>query len=566
MPTHSIYSVRDKKKVDAEVIDVREVSGAKGVRYQIVGQHPEDGTTVTTFCSAAVAEDFRAQLGDTAQHAAESVDHIPQPEAPVISTDGTPIDDDLDTFVEDPLVGSISEGTITTAKVLAAEGELSKTSCCCGATEDKPCACMTADEPMQCSSTEPKCACYAAKGAEGVDPTFKEHESFSEGHIGITSNGDWAWSTGNDKLAVDIKLDPYQNYMFELVSEGGAGPITQNEAQAIFEKIKNHGYRTKEVVDEHIADFAGKNWRSDLDSGTSDYGAETVAGIDVQTPSQIAIETPDSDELVVPDPDLLVNGDGRVLGQQTGAVNTTPMHAEEDDEPTPRALESAIAHASDRAERIMQEHIKKGIVKEEEYYTPSGIHHGSDDDPSGFTETGREIFEMFYSALVEGTDESDICYYCGTTDDVGSCWSCDVSKCIDCDDDEMRSDMDGHTYCDSCEPDGSKAAESNFTEDQVTFIKRKGYQPDMVCSNCFSCFEDGEHSCQSSGLCGCSWDEIDEYDAEPAFARNKRVLIPTAVIGGLALAYLAKPELLSGSFDKISDMLGKLTKSDDKTE
>lgn len=469
MPTHSIYSVRDKKKVDAEVIDVREVSGAKGVRYQIVGQHPEDGTTVTTFCSAAVAEDFRAQLGDTAQHAAESVDHIPQPEAPVISTDGTPIDDDLDTFVEDPLVGSISEGTITTAKVLAAEGELSKTSCCCGATEDKPCACMTADEPMQCSSTEPKCACYAALDA-------KEAETMCP----CTNCG-----CGNGKAA------------------------------------------------------------------------ETVAGIDVQTPSQIAIETPDSDELIVPDPDLLVNGDGRVLGQQTGAVNTTPMHAEEDD----------IAHASDRAEMIMQEHIKKGIVKEEEYYTPSGIHGGgSDDDPSGFTETGREIFEMFYSALVEGTDESDICYYCGTTDDVGSCWSCDVSKCIDCDDDEMRSDMDGHTYCDSCEPDGSKAAESNFTEDQITFIKRKGYQPDMVCSDCFSCFEDGEHSCQSSGLCGCSWEEIDEYDAEPAFARNKRVLIPTAVIGGLALAYLAKPELLSGSFDKISDMLGKLTKSDDKTE
>lgn len=61
------------------------------------------------------------------------------------------------------------------------------------------------------------------------------------------------------------------------------------------------------------------------------------------------------------------------------------------------------------------------------------------------------------------------------------------------------------------------------------------------------------------------YDDYEYYEA-PAFARNKRVLIPTAVIGGLALAYLAKPELLSGSFDKISDMLGKLTKKDDKTE
>ena len=53
---------------------------------------------------------------------------------------------------------------------------------------------------------------------------------------------------------------------------------------------------------------------------------------------------------------------------------------------------------------------------------------------------------------------------------------------------------------------------------------------------------------------------------QPSFVGNKRVLIPTAVIGGLALAYLAKPELLSGSFDKISEMLGKMTKKGDKTE
>lgn len=487
MPTHSIYSVRDKRKVDAEVIDIREVSGAKGVRYQIVGRHPEDGTTVTTFCSAAVAEDYRAQLGDTTQHAAESVDHIPQPEAPVVSTDGTPIDDDLETFVEDPLVGSASQGTLTSAKVLAAEGELSKTSCCCGATEDEPCACMTADEPMQCSSTEPKCACYAALDAKDAETMCP-----------CTNCG-----CGNGKAA------------------------------------------------------------------------ETVAGIDVQTPSQIAIETPDSDELVVPDPDLLVNGDGRVLGQQTGAVNTTPLHAEEktcdgcglpDDGSC-----DCIAHASDRSEMIMQEHIEKGIVKEDEYYTldSNGNIIETDDDPSGFTERGREVFESFYSALVEGTDESDICYLCGTTDDVNECWTCDTAYCIKCDPDEMRSDEDGHTYCHAHGPDDGKSAESNFsghTEDQVTYIKRKGYEPDMVCSDCFSCFEDGEHSCESGGLCGCSWEEVDEYDAEPAFARNKRVLIPTAVIGGLALAYLAKPELLSGSFDKISDLLGKLTKKDDKPE
>ena len=61
----------------------------------------------------------------------------------------------------------------------------------------------------------------------------------------------------------------------------------------------------------------------------------------------------------------------------------------------------------------------------------------------------------------DGTDESDICSYCGSVDDVHSCWSCNVSKCIKCDDDEMRSDHDGHTYCDSCGPD-SKESEDEF--------------------------------------------------------------------------------------------------------
>ena len=45
---------------------------------------------------------------------------------------------------------------------------LSKTSCCCGADESNPCACMKAPEPMECSAKAPKCACYKAleKNAE----------------------------------------------------------------------------------------------------------------------------------------------------------------------------------------------------------------------------------------------------------------------------------------------------------------------------------------------------------------------------------------------------------------
>jgi hypothetical protein len=39
---------------------------------------------------------------------------------------------------------------------------LKKDSCCCGATVDKPCACMS-EGVMDCSAVEPKCPCYEAK-------------------------------------------------------------------------------------------------------------------------------------------------------------------------------------------------------------------------------------------------------------------------------------------------------------------------------------------------------------------------------------------------------------------
>ena len=56
----------------------------------------------------------------------------------------------------------------------SAETKLSKTSCCCGADEANPCACMKAPEPMECSAKAPKCACYKAleKNAE----TFEDCE------------------------------------------------------------------------------------------------------------------------------------------------------------------------------------------------------------------------------------------------------------------------------------------------------------------------------------------------------------------------------------------------------
>jgi hypothetical protein len=398
MLRHSIYSVRDKKKVDAEVIDIREIESAKGVRFQIVGIHPVDGTTVTTFCSASVAEDYRQKLDAIPQEmSAENVvlaqDHIPESEATVVSTDGTPVDDDLETFVEDPLVGSPSEGTLTSAKVMAAEGESEEKNCGCG---------------------QDPCKTY---GAEGVSTTTLED------------------------LPKDSLLD-----IIESVSK-----LTAVDDPDVLEE---HDDVETFIVGDFVQDF--------VDAANKNVSqAETVAGIDVQTPSQIAIETPDSDELIVPDPDHLVSGDGHVIGQQTGKVNTTPMHAE-GDEPF-------------------------------------------DLDGVDFISWSEELFTMPVN--------------CGICNGPSQYYEDNDNVCMTCD---------------------------------STWVYDEGG-------------EKGEGYYRKSAEMQAEGDDYEYYEA-PSLSGNKRVLIPTAVIGGLALAYLAKPELLSGSFDKISEMLGKMTKKGDKTE
>lgn len=53
---------------------------------------------------------------------------------------------------------------------------------------------------------------------------------------------------------------------------------------------------------------------------------------------------------------------------------------------------------------------------------------------------------------LEECNIEEICVSCGTDENVCSCWNCDINLCIDCDAGEMRTDFDGHTYCDNCEP------------------------------------------------------------------------------------------------------------------
>ena len=83
------------------------------------------------------------------------------------------------------------------------EVKLSKNSCCCGADEANPCACMKAPEPMECSAKAPKCACYKAleKNAEGSGRI--DHEGGRMVSINEVITIDYTWRTNEEGDDVD---------------------------------------------------------------------------------------------------------------------------------------------------------------------------------------------------------------------------------------------------------------------------------------------------------------------------------------------------------------------------
>jgi len=93
-------------------------------------------------------------------------------------------------------------------------------------------------------------------------------------------------------------------------------------------------------------------------------------------------------------------------------------------------------------------------------------------------------------------DEEGQCSKCGTFDDVHECWHCDISLCIECDPEEMRSDLDGHTYCHKHGPDSTMT------------VKEKTIHPEDA-PTCEECGGQIEHSKflftfpPHNGLCEC---------------------------------------------------------------
>ena len=113
---------------------------------------------------------------------------------------------------------------IKTGQEMWAAESLVKTSCCCGATEDKPCRCMK-EGPMNCSAQEPKCLCY-----QDLEKTSED--GYTEAEINLMRY---------DLVEHELENADY-NYLYEIMLYGTAGMdnLSSEEViqkfQSIFER------------------------------------------------------------------------------------------------------------------------------------------------------------------------------------------------------------------------------------------------------------------------------------------------------------------------------------------
>ena len=102
------------------------------------------------------------------------------------------------------------------AEEYGAEEKLSKTSCCCGADESDPCACMKAPEPMSCRAQEPKCACYKAleKNAEDSSLDYNNFTNDMEALLAKYSQLLLTYETEYQDgiMEVFVRFKPYNAY------------------------------------------------------------------------------------------------------------------------------------------------------------------------------------------------------------------------------------------------------------------------------------------------------------------------------------------------------------------
>jgi hypothetical protein len=342
MVTYQIYSVSDKEKVDAEVVEVREVSGSRGVRYQVVGLTPA-GKNVSTFCNQQTAEDLRAQLGVAeAPEPSETIELAAEEE----STEEVEVSEEemLDRIVEieeeadAPLDLEVDEGK---APVIDDKtGELIETEV------------FAAEEPVPVEE----------------DPG----ESFDAEHYhlyDITYSNRITLPVIKKKLK-SAGIKPNALYQLDLVP---------NEDDIVFGiHIKSSDVKAFEK------EFNKKDWKGIFERvyGAESFEAEGEAEVEVQeeeqydevpdetgggispTPPEEPEESPVAEETeidipagdtsgLVPLSEQIPEGYGPVLGQQTLQYNFGPMHAETEGEGAPPGDEYALMEQLVRLEEKM---------------------------------------------------------------------------------------------------------------------------------------------------------------------------------------------------------------------
>lgn len=163
MVKHEMWVAGLKRKAPVEITYGEAVEGSRGTRYRLYGTYTDTETKkihkANSFVSKAAFDEVVSQL-DLGSHVADIevatferfAEESPLEEGP--SDQGGP---------EEPVSSAPADvGGDMVVPVADLEAEdLAKTSCCCGATEEDPCACMV-QGVMSCSSVPPMCACYEA--------------------------------------------------------------------------------------------------------------------------------------------------------------------------------------------------------------------------------------------------------------------------------------------------------------------------------------------------------------------------------------------------------------------
>ena len=260
---YSFYCLPIKQTVKAKVTGV-----VKNKSYGIKGEHRHKGKTYNChkICSKAEAERVSKETGLDIQYAdmeAKASETHTMPDGTEMqgaTHEETPVVEEVamlgdDTFQPDGngrVIGSNSASMTTatpgTDAVVTVNAtpfnseDLARDSCCCGATKEKPCACME-QGVMSCSAKAPMCPCYEAlaqnKGAE-TDSISEDMETFELTKplfSRLTSHADWddMVSEGTVKIFRDNDLvqvsasGPFADDLLDMIIECHEFPMLDND-------------------------------------------------------------------------------------------------------------------------------------------------------------------------------------------------------------------------------------------------------------------------------------------------------------------------------------------------